>query len=60
MKKNFLTRFPIVFGTGLHVHKECFKALKNKNPNMDVLVTLGSLPPYTLAFYRVLLSLYSL
>lgn len=38
--------FPIVFGTGLHVHKASFKALKNKSPNMDVLVTLGSLPPY--------------
>ncbi|AOY74810.1 heavy metal translocating P-type ATPase [Clostridium formicaceticum] len=38
--------FPIIFGTGLHVHKASFKALKNKSPNMDVLVTLGSLPPY--------------
>lgn len=37
---------PIIFGTGLHVHKASFKALKNKSPNMDVLVTLGSLPPY--------------
>ncbi|AKL96732.1 heavy metal translocating P-type ATpase [Clostridium aceticum] len=38
--------FPIIFGTGLHVHKASIKALKNKSPNMDVLVTLGSLPPY--------------
>jgi Cu+-exporting ATPase len=38
--------FPIVFGTGWHVHVASFKALKNKSPNMDVLVTLGSLPPY--------------
>lgn len=38
--------FPIIFGTGLHVHKASFKALKNGSPNMDVLVTLGSLPPY--------------
>jgi Cu+-exporting ATPase len=37
---------PIIFGTGLHVHKGSFKALRNWNPNMDVLVTLGSLPPY--------------
>lgn len=38
--------FPIIFGTGLHVHIGSWKALKNKSPNMDVLVTLGSLPPY--------------
>ncbi|MGS0973284.1 MAG: heavy metal translocating P-type ATPase [Candidatus Izemoplasmataceae bacterium] len=37
---------PIIFGTGLHVHKGSFKALRNWSPNMDVLVTLGSLPPY--------------
>ncbi|MBH1940152.1 copper-translocating P-type ATPase [Mobilitalea sibirica] len=37
---------PIIFGTGWHVHVGSFKALKNKSPNMDVLVTLGSLPPY--------------
>ncbi|WP_069999736.1 heavy metal translocating P-type ATPase [Cellulosilyticum sp. I15G10I2] len=41
-----LLGFPIVFGTGLHVHQASFKAIKNKTPNMDVLVTLGSLPPY--------------
>lgn len=40
--------FPIVFGTGWHVHVGSFKALKNKSPNMDVLVTLGSLPPYVI------------
>lgn len=37
---------PIIFGTGRHVHIGSWKALKNKSPNMDVLVTLGSLPPY--------------
>jgi Cu+-exporting ATPase len=37
---------PIIFGTGWHVHTASWKALKNKSPNMDVLVTLGSLPPY--------------
>ncbi len=39
---------PIVFGTGWRVHVGSFKALKNKSPNMDVLVTLGSLPPYVI------------
>ncbi|SDC46217.1 Cu+-exporting ATPase [Pelagirhabdus alkalitolerans] len=37
---------PVVFGTGLHVHKGAFKALRSKSPNMDVLVMLGSLLPY--------------
>ena len=37
---------PNIFGAGLHVHKASLKALKNKSPNMDVLVTLGSVPPY--------------
>ncbi len=38
--------FPIIFGTGWYVHKGSYKAIKNKSANMDVLVTLGSLPPY--------------
>jgi Cu+-exporting ATPase len=38
--------FPIIFITGGHVHVASFKALRNKSPNMDVLVTLGSLLPY--------------
>lgn len=37
---------PVVFGTGLHVHKASFKAIRNKTPNMDVLVSMGSLPPF--------------
>jgi P-type Cu+ transporter len=37
---------PVVFILGAHVHKASFKSLKNKRPNMDVLVSLGSLPPY--------------
>jgi Cu+-exporting ATPase len=38
--------FPIIFGTGIHVHKATINAIRNKSLNMDVLVTLGSLPPY--------------
>jgi P-type Cu+ transporter len=38
--------FPIIFIIGRHVHIASFKALKNKSPNMDVLVTLGSVPAY--------------
>ncbi|PRX19236.1 Cu+-exporting ATPase [Orenia metallireducens] len=47
--------FPIVFGTGWHVHVGSWKALKNKSPNMDVLVTLGSLPPYLIGLMGLFL-----
>lgn len=38
--------FPNIFLLGKVVHKASFNALKNRSPNMDVLVSLGSLPPY--------------
>ena len=37
---------PIIFILGLHVHQAAYKSLRNKKPNMDVLVSMGSLPPY--------------
>ncbi|MFU8786243.1 MAG: heavy metal translocating P-type ATPase, partial [Candidatus Izemoplasmataceae bacterium] len=37
---------PIVFILGRHVHVAAYKSLKNLKPNMDVLVSMGSLPPY--------------
>lgn len=50
---------PIIFGTGWHVHVGSWKALKNKSPNMDVLVTLGSLPPYLIGLMGLFLPLQS-
>ncbi|MCD8501141.1 MAG: copper-translocating P-type ATPase [Bacillaceae bacterium] len=44
---------PIIFGTGWHIHVASWKALKNKSPNMDVLVTLGSLPPYLIGLLGI-------
>ncbi len=41
-----LLAFPIIFFLGFHVHKASFKSILNKSPNMDVLVSMGSLPPY--------------
>ncbi|MFW5994831.1 MAG: heavy metal translocating P-type ATPase [Spirochaetia bacterium] len=41
-----LLGIPVVFGVGRHVHKTAFKSLTSGRPNMDVLVSLGSLPPY--------------
>lgn len=37
---------PVVFGVGRHVHSTAFKAMRSGRPNMDVLVSLGSLPPF--------------
>lgn len=37
---------PVVFVLGYPIHKASIKSLKAKRPNMDVLVSLGSLPPY--------------
>ncbi len=41
-----LLALPNIFYLGQHVHKASWNALKNKSPNMDVLVSLGSVPPY--------------
>ncbi|MDG5814165.1 heavy metal translocating P-type ATPase [Chitinispirillales bacterium ANBcel5] len=41
-----LIGLPVVFINGWHVHKAAFNALRRKRPNMDVLVSLGSLPPF--------------
>ncbi len=43
-----LIGFPVIFVTGRHVHHGAWKALMNKRPNMDVLVSMGSLPPYVI------------
>ena len=37
---------PVVFILGRHVHVASYKSLRNLRPNMDVLVSMGSLPPY--------------
>lgn len=41
-----LMAIPVIFILGLHVHQAAYKSLRNKKPNMDVLVSMGSLPPY--------------
>jgi Cu+-exporting ATPase len=44
---------PVVFYLGAHVHKASIKSLKNKRPNMDVRVSLGSLPPYLIGLLGI-------
>ena len=38
--------FPVIFMIGRHVHRGSYYSLKSLKPNMDVLVSLGSVPPY--------------
>ncbi len=47
--------FPVVFILGFPVHKGSYKSLKSGHPNMDVLVTLGSLPPYLIGLLGIFL-----
>ena len=47
--------FPVVFILGRHVHIAAFKSLKILKPNMDVLVSLGSLPPYLIGLMGLFL-----
>lgn len=50
-----LLGFPVVFILGLPVHKGSYKSLKSGHPNMDVLVSLGSLPPYLIGLLGLFL-----
>ncbi len=42
--------FPVVFIIGWRVHRSSWSSLRNGTANMDVLVSLGSLPPYLIGF----------
>ncbi|TVP85559.1 MAG: copper-translocating P-type ATPase [Acholeplasmataceae bacterium] len=37
---------PVIFVMGAHVHQGSLRSLRSGRPNMDVLVSLGSVPPY--------------
>ena len=45
--------FPNIFILGKSVHKGSLNALRNKSPNMDVLVSLGSIPPYVIGLSAI-------
>jgi len=47
--------FPVIFIIGIHVHKTSYKSLKALKPNMDVLVSLGSIPPYLIGLLGLFL-----
>jgi P-type Cu+ transporter len=44
--------FPVIFVAGWDTHKSALESLKRLKPNMDTLVTLGSLLPFFLSFLR--------
>jgi len=41
-----LLAIPTVFVAGWETHRSAFRSLMNRTANMDVLISLGSLPPY--------------
>ncbi len=44
--------FPVVFlYGGAATHKAAWRSLKNRNANMDVLISMGSLPPYIIGLF---------
>lgn len=45
-----LLGFPIVFIFGWPTHQSSFRALRHGHANMDVLITMGSIPPYLMGF----------
>ncbi len=44
----YVLGFPVIFIVGKETHLGAIKSVKNLNPNMDTLVSLGSLVPYLL------------
>ena len=42
--------FPIVFILGMETHRSSLKALRHRRANMDVLISIGSVPPYLMGF----------
>jgi len=44
----YILGFPVIFIAGKETHLGALKSVKNLNPNMDTLVSLGSLVPYVL------------
>ena len=45
-----LLGFPIVFVFGWATHRASWKAIRHGKANMDVLISLGSIPPYLMGF----------
>lgn len=55
----YILGFPVIFIAGWETHRGTFRSVKNLSPNMDTLVTMGSLVPYllnALAFWLPIIS----
>lgn len=53
----WLLATPVVLGAGWRFHKSAWLALKNRNANMDTLISLGTLTAYFYSIYAVLAGL---
>ena len=49
----YILGFPVIFVAGWETHKASFNSVKNLSPNMDTLVTMGSLIPYLLNLFII-------
>ncbi|HOJ78657.1 MAG TPA: heavy metal translocating P-type ATPase [Bacillota bacterium] len=54
-----LLGFPVIFIIGMPIHKASWRALVNRSANMDVLVSLGSLPPYLIGLVGFFIPMHS-
>jgi P-type Cu+ transporter len=55
-----LLAFPVVFlYGGAATHKAAWRSLRNRNANMDVLISMGSLPPYLIGLAGFFVSMTS-
>ncbi len=48
-----LMAIPVIFYFGLHVHQASIKSIQALKPNMDVLVSMGSIPPYLIGLMGI-------
>ncbi len=49
----YILGFPVIFIAGWETHKASFNSVKNLSPNMDTLVTMGSLIPYLMNLFII-------
>jgi len=49
----YVLGFPVIFVAGWETHRRSFHSVKNLSPNMDTLVTMGSLIPYLLNLFVI-------
>lgn len=51
--------FPVIFIIGFETHRSSWKAIRHGTANMDVLISLGSIPPYLMGLAGFIIPLQS-